>query len=155
MNTISKAAQRGRQLRIPLVLVVLFSLILGTHGCALFGPISIECEDIPITVAPGTCISFPPPPCFGDFISERTFIIASGSQYSVIGDEQAGFQFCAAADAPDTGPRDKVPYLVTQGRQSGRGDFLVAVASVEVTVSDSPNPVSVGSDLTYTITLTK
>ena len=153
MNIISKAAQRGRQLRIPLVLV-LFSLILGTHGCVSLDPDdAIGCGDIPITVAPGTCTFFPPPPCFGD--REPTFVLADSlGRYTVIGNERVGFQFCAADLGLSDSGTDRVAYMLTQGLQFGRGDFVVTLRSVDVTVSDSPDPVSVGSDLTYTITLT-
>ena len=157
MNTISRAAQLRRS-GIPLGLVVLFSLILGTHGCTLIGPISLGCEDIPITVTPGSCTSFQAPECFGAFAGEGAVIEATGAngQYAVIGDENNGFQFCAVEGAAGTSEPERVAYMVTGGPgRFGRGNFLVTVEGlVDATVSDSPDPVIVGSDLTYTITLT-
>jgi len=158
MNTISRVAQHSRHLRNPLVLTVLCLFLLGTDGCTLIGPLTLGCNDIPITVTPGTCTPFPVPECFGAFTGEGPVIEASGAnaQFTVIGDENLGFQFCAAEGSPGTSEPERVPYLVTGGPgRFGRGEFLVTVEGlVDATVSDSPDPVNVGSELTYTITLT-
>ncbi len=157
MITISKAAQRNRQPRTLLVLVALVSLVLGTHGCGLIvtnldGNLSI---DFTVDVSPGHCTFFPAPPVDpnSDTELELAFTLEDTmDRYSVIGNELAGFQFCAAADAPDG--VERVEHMITRGLRFGRGAFIVTVRSLDVTVNDSPDPVSVGSDLTYTITVT-
>ena len=155
MNTISRVAQRVRQPRTPLVLVGVLLLIIGTHGCTFIGPISLGCEEISVTVTPGTCTAFQTPQCFNAFPDEGA-VIDTTSPYDVIGDEQIGFQFCAAEGAPSTSSPEAVPYLISAGPgRSGQGVFLVTVEGfIDATVSDSPDPVTAGSDLTYTVTLT-
>jgi uncharacterized repeat protein (TIGR01451 family) len=157
MNAVSKASQRCRQLRIRLVLAALFSLVLGTHGCGLIVT-NLDTNlsvDFTVDVAPGHCTFFPTPPVDPDSDSELELgftLHDTMDRYSVIGDERVGFQFCAAADTADT--VETVQYMVTRGLRFGRGAFIVTVRSLDVTVADSPDPVSVGSDLTYTITVT-
>ena len=156
MKKLSRVAQRLRQLRNPLGLVAVCLLMIGTHGCTFIGPVQLGCEDIPVTVAPGTCSAFQPPQCISAFAGENAVFENSGPYYAVIGDEQTGFQFCAAEGAPGTSEPETVPYMITgnPGRYA-QGNFLVTVEGfLEATVDDSPDPVIVGSDLTYTITLT-
>ena len=153
MNTIRKVAQSVRQVRGALGLLAFFLLVLGITGCGLIG--GIACEDIPVTVAPGTCAPVPTPTCFDTSIEVEFTIDNSQDLYSIVEgvDPNDPIQFCAAGNAPDT--TERVEYMVP-GLPGGfgRGAFVVTVKSLDVTVVDSPDPVSVGSDLTYTITVT-
>ena len=155
MNTLNAFAYRTPQLYTRLGLVGLVLLMIGTHGCNFFGPVSLGCEEIPITVAPMSCTAFQTPQCFGSFSGENPVIDIPSGDFYVIGDEQMGFQFCASEFASNTPAPESVPYVVTGNLgRFGHGEFIVTVeGQVEATVEDSPDPVTVGNDLTYTITL--